>query len=310
MIKHSFHYYLLIISFGVMLTSCEEEFILKEKDFKPSIVLNSIFTSDTAWVLTLNTSRNILDPESVIKPIVDAKVIISQNSGQTLCELVHIGNGVYKGEWCNPSPENTFNVYVNSSLYGSVSASSRMPARAKVSNVEFSSTGEDRTRINFSIEDKSLENNFYIWSLVDIPTEVAITKPTDPKIQLDITKWVKEINDNINSIKGYRITSDFSAAESPASTINTSLTANNDLIVDRKDLINASIDDKPKSVTYLRILTVSDELFKYYKSIENYLQYEGKNSSVNESEYIYSNVNGGIGVFAGYTVQYIEIEKK
>ena len=61
-------------------------------------------------------------------------------------------------------------------------------------------------------------------------------------------------------------------------------------------------------VPMLRLMTVSEDLYEYYKSLEDYLKYNNNSASVIEPQKIYSNIKGGYGIFAGYSVQDIPIQ--
>lgn len=54
-------------------------------------------------------------------------------------------------------------------------------------------------------------------------------------------------------------------------------------------------------------MTLSEDLFKYFESVENYLFHRDNNSSLVEPADVYHNIKGGIGIFAGYSVVYIPI---
>ena len=293
-----------------LLSSCEKEIILKSNNFKPSIVLNSIFTSDSTWTLSLTTSRNLLDENSKILPITDASVVISENNGQTVCLLKHMGEGIYKSADCFGYPEKQYSITISSPIYGQAEASSRIPSPALITDVKLIHLENEETKIDFNIQDNSTSNNYFIWSLVDIPEKVAEDQPNSPAVNLDVTKWVSEISKNLTSIKINNSTSVLSAEESINSPIiKSSVITRNDLLLINDNPNDPPSPSNPKMVTYLRVMTVSDELYKYYKSIENYIQYKDKNTSAYESEFIYSNVKGGIGVFAGYSVQYLPLKK-
>ena len=75
---------------------------LSHDEFRPSIVVNSIFTSDSIWTIELRTTSNHYDPNSMSVPVEDAAIIISKDNGQTPCEVFHVGEGIYKSDDCFP----------------------------------------------------------------------------------------------------------------------------------------------------------------------------------------------------------------
>ncbi len=60
---------------------------------------------------------------------------------------------------------------------------------------------------------------------------------------------------------------------------------------------NASNSDSVKAVIY--ILNTNKDYFTYHKSLENY---SGGEDPFSEVSPVFSNINGGLGIFAGYTV--------
>ena len=80
----------------------------------------------------------------------------------------------------------------------------------------------------------------------------------------------------------------------------------------QKGLLILNTDGQPMTTvieTKLRVMTVSEELYKYYKSIEDYLEFQGYQSSISESRIVYDNIEGGVGIFAGYNSDFYNIPK-
>ena len=59
---------------------------------------------------------------------------------------------------------------------------------------------------------------------------------------------------------------------------------------------------------YLRIMTASQDLYNYFVTIEKFVAADNHNSSFSYSPAIYSNIQNGLGIFAGYTEEYKEIK--
>ncbi len=60
---------------------------------------------------------------------------------------------------------------------------------------------------------------------------------------------------------------------------------------------------------YLRIVSLSREMYEFYISLEKYIDEDGQISSLSYLPKVFSNVNNGLGVFAGYSQRYIEVKK-
>ena len=280
---------------------------MDDSAFVPSIVLNSLFTEDSIWLIKLNTSSSAYIPDSKSEPITDATIIITEPNGTSECKLLHTGNGEYRSKGCLPKSEKNYNIIVSSPKYGIVTASSSIPKNAKVT-VQDAKIVNDETIINFTVEQTSILEDFYIWDLVEVKyaedgdTSKIKTKPSGP---LNIQNWIDNINTEITHIKDRNLTSTISAVGygDAGSTFNETIKTRSILINPPQD--TSSVTYKTK--TMLRVMTVSKELYQYFKSIEYYLGYKDYNTSFHEPYSVFNNVKGGVGIFAGFSVEYADI---
>jgi hypothetical protein len=289
--------------------SCEEEIYFSDHNFKPRIVLSSIFTNDSIWVVNLTHSESIFD-ESLEKPVIeDAKIVITNRVGAQECQLFHTGNGVYKSFKCTSGQDQYYKISVYSPTYGSVTAESTIPAFADLSNiqVEQSKEFEDASEISFNITDNSADNNFYIWSVVEVDTSIhSAENPNNFKI--DTRQWVSDVSKEIRTNTTGKLNTSLSASEFELE----NLADGPKLITSRfngKDGVGGSPGNVKNKVWMIRMMTVSSDLYKYYQSLQDYVKVsQTQNSQVDPSK-LFSNVRGGLGIFAGYSVKYYEIPK-
>lgn len=297
-----------ILSLVICLSSCVDDYEIDNKDFEPSIVVNSLFTPDSLWTLSLCTSRNIYDPNSQFTPIVDATIIITELNGTNLCRLYHIGEGKYKSEDCAPKSERSYRLTVDSQDYGKVTATSSTPQKAIVT-VQPLQENPTEDIIDFEIEEQSVLNDFYIWDLVELEVTYGANgeQIINRNIDLDIKSWVDQLAREIFDIKNKSLTSNLSA--SSLGSIGQIMNSN---ISTQKGIVILNPNSQPLTTvieTKLRVMTVSEELYKYYKSIEDYLEFQGYQSSISESSMVYDNIQGGVGIFAGYNSEFYNIPK-
>lgn len=295
--------------------SCEEQYDLDTSEFTPSIVVNSIFTNESSWQVELKTSRNALDPNSVSEFVDDAEVKILLGSGQSVCNLDYLGNGLYGNSKCFPEEEQTYLLTVFSPKYGLIRAESSIPRKANVQSLK-ACEKDGQTTISFEVEDPSKSYNYYIWNLVD--RYLTVGQQNEPEEQeVDPTRWVTNLKDQIHKIKTNRYSGKFSASEGELSRAGyqTEFNTKNSIkkLPDSEDSTGvdggaSTVDTlKPELVTMLQMMTASEELYNYFQSIEGYVKYEAINSSAIEPTTAYSNIKGGHGIFAGYAVEYIPI---
>jgi hypothetical protein len=282
---------------------------VRNNEFSPDIVVNSIFTADSLWQFELSTSENIFDPDSKSEKITDATIVVVEANGQLACNVEHIGNGLYKSDGCNPKVKNSYTLYINSPSYGSARATSTVPVAVNAS-VKLVSDLDGKSTFEVILVDESEDNNYYIWDLVEVELrDTNFVEQIESKTtSIDIESWIDDLSNEVGTIKGRALSSQLSISDDnfDGGTLSTTLIANNDLITSIFKSNEQGIDIEVK--TMLRVMTVSKELFEYYRSIETYLAYEDFKTSISDPTIVYSNIEGGIGLFAGYTVQYLNIQ--
>lgn len=297
--------------FSFFFTACEEEIFFSDDKFVPQIVLNSIFTNDSIWLIKLTHTTSIFDKSDASNYVSDAKIIVTDAKGESVCEFVHIGKGIYQSHSCKYSYEKEFKIFANSKKYGSVSSSSTIPTKAAIEYVKLKEVSEldNANEIEFQFKDQNIDNKYFIWSIIDVDTSHVGSGQNNGTLNspLDIKTWVDDINDQAHLVKNGKLNSSLalSGEELEANDNTTSIFTTRKFYRDGE----TPPADDAKKVPMLRLMTVSEDLYQYYKSLEDYLKYNNNNASVIEPQKIYSNINGGYGIFAGYSIQYIPIQK-
>ena len=302
-LKPIFLYFILIFT----LLSCEEEITFSNNAFKPQIVLNSIFTNDSIWVVNLTHSSSVFSENTAPKYIDDAKIVITDSRGEQECVLYYEGNGVYKSFKCTSGQEELYRILVSTKKYGTVSAESRIPARANIKDLKISISQEykDASDIFFTIQDNSQESNYFIWSIVDVDTSINVVT-NDNGFKLDVVKWVTDVRREVVKSLPSKLDASISATE-----LELDKSSTLPRLVTSKDFTPSGSGPSGTSheVPMLRLMTVSPDLYNYYKSLQEYVKASNGQTSVIEPGKLYSNVKGGMGIFAGYSVHYFEIPK-
>ncbi len=276
--------------------SCEEDFILHREVFKPSIVVNSAFTVNQPWVVNLSYSRDLLNHNTKINPVTNAYVEIIEKATNRIIILKQSENGVYKSEIYPPQADKTYLLRVSVDGYALITSSSLAPKNAQVEIIS-----DVVERVDFEIKDAG--QNYYIWNLIFTNTSNPIdtTYTTDPK------NLVSSIN-KYNNIAGYL--NDLSNpnpndAESQGTKSSLYLASSNE---GSNPPGGKGSDSTFQVKRYLRFLTVSKDLYSYYKTVEKFTSSDNHNSSFSQNPEIHSNIKNGLGIFAGYTEAYKEIK--
>ena len=253
----------------------------------------------------MSTSRNLYDPDSKSLPIDDAIVTITEINGQSTCDMFHKGNGIYESNDCYPEKAHRYRLTVNSPKYGVVSGTSNVPTGG-VAKIEKICDEEGEVNIRLQLQDSSQFKNHFIWDLVEVTIiEEVPTEVTGGIEGINIGGWLSGRNGN-NPIK----TGSTSAISSSDLLDNEGVISSN-LYARSGDIKTITVIEGGQVITkktMLRVMTVSTELFEYYKSIEDYVIYEDYQPSFEEPIKTFSNINGGTGLFAGYTVQYLDVQ--
>jgi Domain of unknown function (DUF4249) len=287
---------ILVLLFALFQISCEEDFVLIRGTFKPSVVVNSAFTANQQWVVSLTYSRDLLDHKTKIKPITDAYVEIIEKSTTLIIPLQHKGDGIYTTDIHPPKPDKTYELKVSVAGYPLITSSSIAPRNAQVEIIS-----DVVERVDFEIKD--VGNNYYIWNLIstNVSNPIDTTYTTDPK---NLVESIKKYN-NIAGYLSDLTNPNPNDAESQGTKSSLYLPNSN-------DGSNPGTGQQPDSTVqikrYLRFLTVSKDLYAYYKTVEKFKASDNHNSSFSQNPEIHSNIKNGLGIFAGYTETYKEIK--
>lgn len=291
----------------VMLTSCEEDFVFHREAFNPKIVVNSIFKPGEKWTVHLSTSRDILSKDSKIKPVENAVVIIKEKTTGREIFLKHNGEGVYSAEYYPPLPDKMYELSVEVPGHKTIKASSRAPKKANIVNISTDIIDSRIATVQFQV--KGDESQYLIWNYTGSNNGNPYSSNyygMPNKFISDLLKYNSLVNVS-NMLMG------MTKVENDAFTKNGSFTSA--FIIDNENDADSSNggnqiqgDSTIVYKKYLRVVTASSELYNYYKTVEKFSQADNHNSSFSTTPDIYSNIQNGLGIFAGYTEELTEID--
>jgi hypothetical protein len=119
----------------LMLFSCEMVVDIKVPEPKPKITLNAFFNTDSVWTAELMKDKFILDNKPY-HSINDALVIIYQDGIPIDTLMTTENSGQYRSDTGKPLQQVTYEIRATSPAYGSVFASSHIPAPVTVEKAE------------------------------------------------------------------------------------------------------------------------------------------------------------------------------
>lgn len=298
--------YILILS---TFMSCESEISNESGDYKKYVVVNSIISTDSSWVVDLHYSSSIFD-RSDFKPVEDAIVHISvlrddENSQEEIQEFIldYDENGRYIRD---NEPQEGRNYKMTIEVDGEeICAETYVP---EVLTAEIREREPGDTQITIDIADDNSRENYYAYELIETAQETiqeedySVGEDVNPGegTGQNVSNPIPTLNKNKGLISAVPTLTDNAGSivvtlgdDSGASTTDPNLTAGTDPGID----VNPSV-----GIYTLKVWAISLDYYNYLLSVqENNLP----NSEKPHYNY-YSNVNNGGGIFAGYNLKVFE----
>lgn len=330
---------ILFVAFSLLVITACEEAITLDLPFESKLVINSFFDSNSSWEVEVSTNGNKFDDTENIEFVTDARVIIYDQNNTELYELSHDQNGVYiSPEGYKPST--TRGYYIKVEVGPEVlTAYSYVPEQSTLKINKFSIIEEDKSKgveVDFQIEDKSNIEAYYIWEIVSVKEGDNPDVNNNRKLSDALLDNLKssEINSNIDKreIIGVGVFGDgtystvYSTLESGRSGRNSNV--NPEVISDDNSFVKSDSDlldkyeehivsfnpdedgdndldgeEEGSNVEFqyeLRVVSISKELYQFYNS------YEASLITGGSKKHMYTNVENGRGIFAGFNESTIQ----
>ena len=282
----------------VVFTSCEVEYVIEQKDFVPQVVVNSVFTENKPFQVHLSFTRDIFQRDKEIKIIPDAKVTVTEKATGRTAALEHQGEGVYTFAFFTAKSDHTYELKVLVDGYKPINAVSRVPLKVRNVNVITESIVLDEKealQIKFNIQDYN--SAYFIWNWIASNQK----NPIDSSVFSAPDKFVQDVN----KVRNLNLKSDDNTNlgfKDDGNEYIRSFVYSND---DTGSQGSGSQTENDKY--YLRIMSLSKEMYDFYSSFEKYINDNNQISSISYLPKVYSNVENGLGIFAGYSQKYIEV---
>ncbi|MBK6363215.1 MAG: DUF4249 domain-containing protein [Saprospiraceae bacterium] len=280
--------------------SCEVEYELESEKFVPKIVVNSLFTEGEPFVVNLTFSKDIFSNSRETNYIQNAKVFIKEVNTGKMEALFYDSLGNYTMTEFLPKSNFLYELKVLVPGYTEISASSKLPSRVSQVNIitENSILNQQQVfQVKFNIQDKN--SGYYVWNWINTNKN----NPLDSSILHDAAKFVKATSRYGNFDSATNFEANF-GSKTNEEEFKKSLVLTNDQISDG-DISNSEINQK----YYLRIMSLSEEMFSFYISMDKYSKNSNQVSSISYLPNLYSNINNGLGLFGGYSQRFIEVSK-
>ena len=280
-------YYLSFILF--LLTSCTKEVVIDLPDHEEKPVINSLFSPDTLLCVHVSRSRVTTDTFFLLQT---APVVVLKYAEKT-DTLQSTGNGYYVSRNHVPQVQTMYTLEVFSMEHGKATASDKIPEEAPFEVINYmQEAGIDVEGCNFSsitirFNEPPGEKNYY---------EIKVVHESNPGGKLRYDKLWLWSNDVVVRNEGY------------VNEIYSSLIFSDELINGKSHTLAFNFyhfvyKKKIASRFFIHFRSVSENYFFYKKKLMLHFENQisdigyGTGNPVN----LYSNVENGYGIFAGYS---------
>ena len=288
--------------FFLLFSNCEKELPFPEQNISPQLVVNSSFSADSLWTAHISESAPV-NGSNQPKDVSNAEVVLLDETGTALANFKHNAGGNYTISDLKPEAGRTYRIEANAPNHSPVTAQSYQPQ-------DFSFTIIDTVHsvfldmpvvfIDLEIRDNPAENNYY---LIEVQKTVSVTETQDT-FRFIPYHYVFDQNTENDEIDTE--TAGFDRVYLPDQGFNgQSYTTRLAVEKDEGD----EEEELPEGVEVLwtvRVNSVSEDLYKYLKTLERYNLSNGELFA--EPVEIYSNINGGLGIFGGFMAKEVPIK--
>lgn len=273
-----------ILALMLTIIACEKIIELDVKDDTRKITLNGIVTPGKNLTVSLTRSLHILD-NSEFKDITNGTVLLY--IGNTLYDtLHHIGFGEYSGSKLIPVSNEQFQIKATAQGFKEIEATDYLPAAPQIMSIDTatemyawrgdgmdlnSREPEEMLRISIKINDPANTGDYYFLSINSISAGTMFNNG-----QINFFTDDPSIDD-----KSYEPGKPFS----------------DDLFNGKQHELKIYIYKPWQSYISVNLMTISKSYYMYFKSFIRYTQNHGDPFA--EPVMVYSNINGGFGIFAG-----------
>ena len=268
----------IIAMFSIL--SCEKELDISQLQFSEKLVVNLLATDSDSIGVTVFRSLDIFD--SVGKhQLENAKVTITDNNGVTTKLRFDLVSQTYKPNWI-PKAGITYTLTASWGSLGPVTGKFTIPKLNTTGKAIWKdSTGKDENgfytgTISFTIKDDAQSRNYYeigLFRYDEFSSSQWLNLPIVPEN-------TELINNQIFNKEGALLVED-------------------GVFNGQNKLFKFKTPANSKGTTYKYLVVIknlSEEYYRYFKSIENYSQQQGPFS---EPSAVFTNIKGGLGICAG-----------
>ena len=273
-----------IISFFIILISCEKIIPFTGEISQSKLVVNSLFDSENPWRIHVSYSLSVID-NGELGNVEDASVVIKDSIGNIVETLLYESEGYYRGN-TYPQSNQDYRIEVTANGYNDVYSEDRLPSSINIISVDTMTNivdGEEQFDMNIKFEDPGDFRNYYRisvhmgWWDIDWQTGDSILEEYQMPVLLE-----DPVFNNQNKWENEGLFTD--------------------LLFDgqEKDLeIAVELYEKLDDVEYLEVwlFNITEATYNFNKSYNIYQNASGNPFA--QPVQVFSNVTNGFGIFGG-----------
>ncbi len=291
---------------SLVLFSCEKTIQIEIPDNGRKLVINSFFGADSVLRVSLTESQYILDSKPIFERVPNAEISLFVE-GSFVEKLQETLDSSYTGKYALKADQN-YKIEVKVADYPVSVAESNIPKKTEINKFEAYKTKDEEgfDAIGFTIDfkdDINVENYYFIQiserveeqgtsyetgnDTVFVYNNTLSLYSSDPNAFSD--DWYLDkgllVNDNLLNGKEYSL----------------KFFAYGGYYYSMYDEFGNPVEpDNIKATYYVSFYSVSKGYYLYYKSLSKHL--EAQDEFFMEPVQVYTNVENGFGIFAGYSV--------
>jgi hypothetical protein len=273
----------------------------------PRIVIGGLQQLDSTWYVDLSEDRSILTKDATpYAPINNATVTITGDDGSSVT-LSKVGYSRYKHESNFPTPGRHYKLVASAPGYSTVEAEMTMPPIVPIIDIEWDSTNVPTAP----------PSNFY--SQYNIPFKVKFQDPSGTKNFYTVYVHVYGEAFRFDPVTGEKIVQKFRTT-SAVWIIDPAIAEEDEFIPIWRDesfdgqMYTANLETRfnrqPNQTTHrveVFLFNVSEDYYRYFETLRVARNVEGDPFA--QPVQVYSNVNEGLGIFAGHSADVVIYER-
>jgi hypothetical protein len=265
-----------------LFSSCVKEVEFDAEVKQPKLAINSYFTPDSSWKVHIGNSLSVIDNQDP-QNIENATVNVYDASNNWVATLTHDMYGIYSSSSTYPQAGQSYRIEAAATNYTNVTAQDVAPNAVPILSIDTASVvydGDDALEVQVNFQDPSSTDNHYVIQVFGYDL--------NERRRIDFGMNDIILNDDGNS--GY----------------DRSFTFTDDLINDQSHTLDLYIDHYYTDPMYsdfdsleVELISASYAFYQYGRTYK--LWRRSSDDPFSQPVQVYSNVDAGHGIFAGYS---------